>query len=93
MHIQDNLEEFPGKSFHVEAYKLGASSRDNTVDEEVDKFQDTCGISNIAKLENAVASNGDVSAIVVFFLWTDFANHFGVCDLISSDHMDVLIEN
>ena len=38
-----------------------------------------------------VASNSNAGVIGIFLLWEDFANHFGVCDLFSSIHRDVLI--
>ena len=93
MHIQDDLEEFPGKSFHVEAYKIGASSRDNTVDEEINKFQGTCGSTNIDGVANVVATNSDVDVIGILFLWTEFANHSGVCELLSLVNRDVIVAN
>ena len=50
MHIKDYLEEFPVKSFHVKAYKIGASSQENTDDEEIHKFQGTRGSTNIDRV-------------------------------------------
>ena len=93
MHIQDDLEEFPGKSFHVEAYKLGASSQEKTVDEEIHKFQGTRGSTNIDRVANVVATNSDVDVIGILFLWTDFANHSGVCELLSLVNRDVIVAN
>ena len=81
------------KVFHVEGEKLGSPSLDNTIDEEFHKFQGTCGSTNITRVANTVATNSDAGAIGIIFLWTEFANHFGVCDLILSVNRDVLVEN
>ena len=59
MHITDNLEEFPDFFFHVEGDKLGASLRENTVDEDFHEFQGTRGSAKISRVANAVAINSN----------------------------------
>ena len=81
------------KAFYVKGDKLGDSSREKTVDEEFHKFQGTCGSFNIVQVASAVPSNSDAGAIGVLFLWSEFANHFGVCIFLSSVNMVVLIAN
>ena len=81
------------KVFYVKGNKLGASSRKNTVDKDFNKFQGTRGSAIIARVENEVASNSDADAIGSLFLWSDFTNHFGVCDYLSLVNMDVLVAN
>ena len=41
-------------------------------------------------LADAIASNGDTSAIMIGF-WADFANHLDVCDLFAAVGRDVVV--
>ncbi len=38
-----------------------------------------------------VATDGDACAVWVHFLWADFTDHFGVCDLMSSGSRNILV--
>ena len=93
MHIHDNREEFPGKVFYVKGEKRGTPPRENTVDEEFHKFQGIRGSANISRVENEVASNSDAGKIGILFMWSDFANHFSVCGMLSLFNWDVLVTN
>ena len=40
-----------------------------------------------------VASNSDSGVIWILFLWLEFMNHFGVCNLLSLVNRDVFISS
>ena len=69
--------------------------QEKTFDEEFHKFHGTRGSANIAKVAYAVATNtnSDRGSIGILLLWKDFANHFGVCDIISFFNRYVLVSN
>ena len=67
--------------FEVEAGKLGVASGQNAVDDELDKLERACGCANVARITDAVATNGVSCAMRVGFDGLHFAHHFGVSNL------------
>ena len=54
--------------FDIEAGKLSVASGQNAVDDELDKLEGACGCANVARITDAVATNGDSCAMRVGFV-------------------------
>ncbi len=51
--------------------------REYTVEEELEKLQQRCVSNHIARVADAVATNGDPCAVRVITVWTDFTYNHG----------------
>ena len=67
--------------FDVEAGKLSVASGQNAVDDELGKLEGSCGCANVARITDAVATDGDSCAMRVGLVGLQFTHHFGVSDL------------
>ncbi len=65
--------------------------REDTVEEEVDKLQPRCGSTNIARVEDAVATNGDPCAVRVILFRTDFTYNHGMTYFLSLVQRNVMV--
>ncbi len=62
----------------VDGAKACTFSREYTVEQELEKFQGRCVSTHIARVANAVATNGDPCAVRVVLVWTDFTYNNGM---------------
>ena len=58
--------------------KPGVAARQDTVDKDLDEFQVDSGCTNITRIENAIATNGNMISIGVSFIGLDLTEYFGV---------------
>ena len=68
----------------VEGDEFGASTREDAVDHELDKFEWGGFGADVAWVADVVASNGDASAVGMGFFGTDFTNNLGVSDFFAA---------
>ncbi len=60
----------------VNRAKAGTFPREDTVEEELEKLQQCCVSTHIARVVNTVAANGDPCVVRVILVGTDFTfNH------------------
>ena len=67
--------------------------REYTVEEELDQFQGRCVSTHIARVADAVATNGDSCAVRVVLFQSDSTNHHGVAYFHSLVQRDVVVAN
>ncbi len=80
----------------VEALKVNGAKvctllREYTVEEELEKFQGRCVSTHIARVADAVATNGDSCAVRVILVWTDFTYNHGMAYFLSLVRRDVVV--
>ena len=73
----------------VEGGKLGAGTREESVEDEFGEFKGSSWGSDISGKANAVAADGDARAVGILFFGADFANHFGVSDFFAAAGGDI----
>ena len=64
--------------FDVEEGKIGVASGQNAVDDELDKLEGAGGCANVARITDAVATDGDSCAMRVGFVGLHFTHQSGV---------------
>jgi hypothetical protein len=96
--IDANVFRLGHGSVKVEVLKIdGAKScsflREYTVEEELKKFQGCCVSTHIARVANAVATNGDPCAVTVrvLLVWTDLTYNHGMAYFLSLVRWDVVV--
>ena len=62
----------------VDGAKACTFLREYTVEEELEQFQGCCIGTHIARVADAVATNGDSCAVRVFLVWSDFTYYHGM---------------
>jgi hypothetical protein len=67
--------------------------RDYTVEEELEKLQGRCVSTQISRVANAVATNGDPFVVRVILVWTDFTYNHGMAYFLSLVRRDVVVVN
>jgi hypothetical protein len=67
----------------VDGAKVCTFSKEHTVAEELEEFQQCCISTHIARVADAVASNGDLCAVRVILVWTDFTYNHGMAYFLS----------
>ncbi len=60
-------------------------------EEELEKFQGRCVSTHIARVADAVATNGDSCAVRVFLVWSDFTYYHGMAYFLSLVQRDVVV--
>jgi hypothetical protein len=65
--------------------------REHSVEEELEKLQQCCVSTHIARVADAVATNGDPCAVRVVLVWTDFAYDHGMAYFFSLVQRDVMV--
>jgi hypothetical protein len=63
--------------FKTNGAKACTFSREYTVEEELEKLQRGCVGTHIARVADAVATNGDLFAVSVILVWTNFTYNHG----------------
>jgi hypothetical protein len=66
-------------------------SREDTVEDELEKFQGRCVSTHIARIADAVATNGDLCAARVVLLWKNFTYNHGMAYFLSLVQRDVVV--
>jgi hypothetical protein len=97
--VQDfhaNLFRLEHGNVKVEVLKVNGAkactfSREYTVQEELEKFQGRYVSTHIARVADAVATNGDPCADRVVFVWTDFTYDHGMAYFLSLVQWDVVV--
>ena len=79
--------------FDIVTNEFSSGTREYTVDLKLECFERACVGSNIARIDDAIAANGDASALFFFFVGLDFTNHFSVCDLLASFRWNVFVSD
>jgi hypothetical protein len=90
-YVQDfdvNVFRLEHGSVKVEVLKVDRAKactflREYTVEEELEKFQGRCVSTHIARVADAVATNGDPCAVRVVLVWTDFTYNHGMAYFLS----------
>ena len=81
------------KAFCVKADKARITTIQNTVNNEIDKIEGTCGRAYISGITDAAASDGDVCRIGILLLRSDFTHNHVVGNLFSYVSRDILKSN
>ncbi len=100
-----NVQDFDANVFplghgrvEVEVFKVDGAKpctflREDTVEEKLEEFQGCCVGTQIARIADVVATNGDSCAVRVVFFWLDFTNHHAVAYFLPLVQRDVLVVN
>jgi hypothetical protein len=100
-----DVQDFEAKVFRlrhgsvkVEVLKINGAkvctfSREYTVEEELKKFQGCCVSTQIARVTNVVATNGDPCAVRVIPVWIDFTYNHGMAYFLSLVQWDVVVDD
>jgi hypothetical protein len=80
----------------VEVFKIHGAKwctflREYTVEEELEKFQRCCISTHIARVADAVATNGDSCLVRVVIVWTNFTYNHGMAYFLSLVRRDVMV--
>ena len=75
--------------FDVKNNEFGSAAQKDAIEEELDKFEGSCGCADVTREANAVATNGDAGAVGVGLVGLDFANNARVGDLLAAVGGDV----
>ncbi len=91
-----NLFRIGHGSVKVEVLKVNGAKactflREYTVEEELEKFQGHCVSTHIAKVADAVATNGDPYVVRVILVWTDFTYNHGMGYFLSLVRQDGVV--
>jgi hypothetical protein len=76
---------------NVDGAKVCTFLREYTVEEELEQFQGRCVSTNIARVADAVAPNGDSCAVRVVLVWMDFPHNHGMAYFVSLVEWDVMV--
>jgi hypothetical protein len=85
-------------SVKVEVFKVDGAKActfliQYTVEEELEKLQQHCVSTHIARVADAVATNGYPCAVRVVLVWTDFTYNHGMAYFLSLVQQDVVVVN
>ena len=73
----------------VNAGKIGAWARENSVNNSFDEFEGASVGTDITRVADAVATDGDSCSVVISFLGSNKTYHLGVGDFFASVGMNV----
>ena len=71
--------------------ELGVISREDAIYDKLDEIQGISFGTNVTRVADAIAADGDSGAVGVSFFRADNTDHFGVGDFFASIMWDVLI--
>jgi hypothetical protein len=77
--------------FKVNGAQAGTFSREYIVEEELEKLQQCCVSTHIARIADAVATNGDLCAVRVALVWMDFTYNQDMAYFSSLVQRDVVV--
>ncbi len=80
----------------VEVFKIdGAKAcyflQELTVEKELEQFQGRCVSTHIARVADAVATDGDLCVVRVILVWSDFTYYHGVAYFLPFVQRDVVV--
>ncbi len=75
----------------VDGAKVGAFLREDTVEEELEQLQQHCVSTHIARVADAVATNGDLCVVRVVLVRMDFTYNHGMSYFLSLVQWDVMV--
>ncbi len=64
-----------------------------TVEEELEQFQGRCYGTHIARVADGVLTNGDLCAVRVILVWSDFTCYHGMAYFLPLEQQDVVVVN
>jgi hypothetical protein len=64
-----------------------------TVEEELEQFQGCCVGTHIARVADAVATNGYLCVVRAVLFWSDFTNNHGMAYFLPLVRQDVVVVN
>ncbi len=79
--------------FYVNGAEQCSLSGEDTVEEQLDKFERGCVGANVAWIADSITTDGDTGAVRVILLRTNLADDYGVADLLALVGPDVLVVN
>ncbi len=79
--------------FYVDGSEVCSLSGEDTVEEQLDKFERGRVGANDAWIADSIAADGDTGAVRVILLRTNLADNRGVADLLALVGWDVLVVN
>ena len=71
--------------------KLGVFSREDAIYDKLDDIQGSSFGTNVIRVADVIAADGDAGAVGVGFFRADKTDHFGVGDFFASILWDVLV--
>ncbi len=77
--------------FKINGTKACTFLREYTVEEELEKLQQRCVSTHIARVADVVATNGDPCAVRLVLVWTDFTYNHGMAYFLSLVQQDVVV--
>jgi hypothetical protein len=75
----------------VNGAKAGTFLREDTVEEELEKLQQHCVCTHIARVADAVVTNGDPCVVRVVLVWMGFTYKHGMAYFLSLVRWDVMV--
>jgi hypothetical protein len=79
--------------FYVDGAELCSLSGEDTVEEQLDEFEQGRVGANVAWIADSITTDGDTGAVRVILLRTNLADDRGVADLLALVGQDVLVVN
>ncbi len=79
--------------FYVNGAELCSLSGEDTVEEQLDEFEQGRVGANVAWIADSITTDGDTGAVWVILLRTNLADDHGVADLLALVGWDVLVVN
>ena len=76
---------------YIKRDKIGVFSREGATYDKLDEIQGSSFGTNVTRVADAIAADGDAGAIGVGFFRADKTDHFGVGDLFTPILWDVLV--
>ncbi len=77
----------------IDGAKAGTFLQEYAVEEELEQFQGCCVGTHIARVADAVATNGDSCAVRVVLFWSDFTNNHVMAYFLPLVQRDIVIVN
>ncbi len=81
------------EAFYVDGAEPCSLSGEDTVEEQLDQFEQGRVGANVAWIADSITTDGDVGAVWVILLRTNLADNRGVADLLALVGRDVLVVN
>jgi hypothetical protein len=79
--------------FYVDGAEPSSLSGEDTVEEQLDEFEQGRVGANVAWIADSITTDGDTGAVRVILLRTNLADDHGVADLLALVGQDVLVVN
>ena len=77
--------------YDVESDKAHIAAREYTVDDKLDKFEQSCRCADVPGLEDSISFNGDSGSVGIFRMIPILAYNFCVRDLVTAVAGDIFV--